>query len=395
MENKAKQGLLPELWHLVRTHIRDYAMFIALAVIFILFGIFTNGNFLSPRNLTNLINQTGYIAVMAVAMTLILIIRQIDLSVGYAAGFTGAIAAILMVKAGLPFYITIPIILVLGIVIGLVEGSIISFIGVPAFVTTLAFEFIFRGLLSLVTSESGTIPIFDEGFNAISNGFVPDIGEVGGLHLLSLVVGALAVVLLVVSQIRNRQNLKKYNFEVVSLPVFIMKLVLMAALIGAVAVVLASYRGLSWTIVVVAVVTFIYNFMLNRTKLGRHIYGVGGNPEAAALAGINVKKIMLFCFASMGMMSALGGILFASRLQSASTTGGAGFELDAIASCYIGGVSTSGGVGKVTNTIIGALVIMSLTNGLNLMGVGIAYQYVIKGLIFIVAVALDVLSRRK
>ena len=395
MENKAKQGLLPELWHLVRTHIRDYAMFIALAVIFILFGIFTNGNFLSPRNLTNLINQTGYIAVMAVAMTLILIIRQIDLSVGYAAGFTGAIAAILMVKAGLPFYITIPIILVLGIVIGLVEGSIISFIGVPAFVTTLAFEFIFRGLLSLVTSESGTIPIFDEGFNAISNGFVPDIGEVGGLHLLSLVVGALAVVLLVVSQIHNRQNLKKYNFEVVSLPVFIMKLVLMAALIGAVAVVLASYRGLSWTIVVVAVVTFIYNFMLNRTKLGRHIYGVGGNPEAAALAGINVKKIMLFCFASMGMMSALGGILFASRLQSASTTGGAGFELDAIASCYIGGVSTSGGVGKVTNTIIGALVIMSLTNGLNLMGVGIAYQYVIKGLIFIVAVALDVLSRRK
>ena len=395
MENKAKQGIFSELLYLVRTHVRDYAMFIALAVIFIFFGIFTQGNFLSPRNLTNLINQTGYIAVMACAMTLILIIRQIDLSVGYAAGFTGAIAAILMVKAGIPFYITIPIILVLGIAIGLLEGSIISFVGVPAFVTTLAFEFIFRGLLSLVTSESGTIPIFDEGFNAISNGFVPDIGQVGDMHLLSLVVGALAVVLLVVSQLRTRKNMQKYNFEVVSLPIFIMKLVLMAALIGAVAVILSSYRGLSWTIVVVAVVTFIYNFMLNRTKLGRHIYGVGGNPEAAALAGINVKKIMLFCFASMGMMSALGGILFASRLQSASTTGGAGFELDAIASCYIGGVSTSGGVGKVTNTIIGALVIMSLTNGLNLMGVGIAYQYVIKGLIFIVAVAFDVLSRRK
>ena len=399
MESKARQGLFPELWHLIRTHVRDYAMFIALAVIFILFGAFTQGNFLSPRNLTNLINQTGYIAVMACAMTLILIIRQIDLSVGYAAGFTGAIAAILMVKAGIPFYLTIPIILLLGIVIGLVEGSIISFIGVPAFVTTLAFEFIFRGLLSLVTSESGTIPIFDEGFNAISNGFVPSL-KIGETVLVSelnlpLIAGALAVVLLVVSQLRTRKNMQKYNFEVVSLPIFIMKLVLMAALIGAVAVILSSYRGLSWTIVVVAVVTFIYNFMLNRTKLGRHIYGVGGNPEAAALAGVNVKKIMLFCFASMGMMSALGGILFASRLQSASTTGGAGFELDAIASCYIGGVSTSGGVGKVTNTIIGALVIMSLTNGLNLMGVGIAYQYVIKGLIFIVAVAFDVLSRRK
>ena len=394
MDKQVKQGFFPELWHLVRTHVRDYAMFIALGVIFIIFGIFTNGNFLSPRNLTNLINQTGYIAVMACAMTLILIIRQIDLSVGYAAGFTGAIAAILMVKAGVPWFLTIPIILLLGIAIGLLEGSIISFIGVPAFVTTLAFEFIFRGLLSLVTSESGTIPIADESFNAISNGFVPSLGFLDA-KTIPLIVGALAVVLLVISQIKTRKNLQKYNFEVVSLPIFIMKLVLMGALIAAVSVILSKYRGLSWTIVVVAVVTFIYNFMLNRTKLGRHIYGVGGNPEAAALAGVNVKKIMLFCFASMGMMSALGGILFASRLQSASTTGGAGFELDAIASCYIGGVSTSGGVGKVTNTIIGALVIMSLTNGLNLMGVGIAYQYVIKGLIFIVAVAFDVLSRRK
>ena len=394
MDKQVKQGFFPELWHLVRTHVRDYAMFIALGVIFIIFGIFTNGNFLSPRNLTNLINQTGYIAVMACAMTLILIIRQIDLSVGYAAGFTGAIAAILMVKAGVPWFLTIPIILLLGIAIGLLEGSIISFIGVPAFVTTLAFEFIFRGLLSLVTSESGTIPIADESFNAISNGFVPSLGFLDA-KTIPLIVGALAVVLLVITQIKTRKNLQKYSFEVVSLPIFIMKLVLMGALIAAVAVILANYRGLSWTIVVVAVVTFIYNFMLNRTKLGRHIYGVGGNPEAAALAGVNVKKIMLFCFASMGMMSALGGILFASRLQSASTTGGAGFELDAIASCYIGGVSTSGGVGKVTNTIIGALVIMSLTNGLNLMGVGIAYQYVIKGLIFIIAVAFDVLSRRK
>ena len=144
-----------------------------------------------------------------------------------------------------------------------------------------------------------------------------------------------------------------------------------------------------------SIVVAVYNFMMEKTKLGRQIYGIGGNPEAAALAGINVRKTTLFVFGSMGMMTALGGLLFASRLQSASTTAGAGFELDAIASCYIGGVSTSGGIGRVTNTIIGALVIMSLTNGLNLMGVGIAYQYVIKGAIFIFAVAFDVLNRRK
>lgn len=397
MDNAAKKngGLLSEIAFLVRTRIRDYAMYIALAMIFIIFAICTGGTFLSPRNISNLINQTGYIAVMAVAMTLVLIIRQIDLSVGYGAGFMGAIAAIMMVKLGVPMWLTIPAILLLGICSGLLQGTIISKVGVPAFVTTLAFEFIFRGLMSLVTSESGTIPISIQAFNNISNGFVPDIGDIGGLHALSLIVGLVVIALVIISQVHNRRTLKGYDFEVSSLPIFIFKLVLISVLVAVVAIVLARYRGLSWTIVVVSIVVLAYNFMMEKTKLGRYIYGIGGNPEAAALAGINVKRTTLFVFGSMGMMTALGGLLFASRLQSASTTAGAGFELDAIASCYIGGVSTSGGIGRVTNTIIGALVIMSLTNGLNLMGVGIAYQYVIKGAIFIFAVAFDVLNRRK
>ena len=395
MTETKKVGLFAELGELLRTRVRDYAMFIALAVIFILFQALTGGIFLSPRNLTNLINQTGYIAVMACAMTEILIICQIDLSVGYCSGFLGAICAILMVKAGLSMWIVIPLILIFGILAGLISGSIISFIGVPAFVTTLAFEFIYRGLLSLVTSETGSIPITIKEFNDISNGFVPDIGQIGGLWILPLLVGLVAVVLVIISEIKNRKNLQKYNFKVTSTPVFILKLVFVSAIIIAVALVLANYSGVSWTIVIVGIVVFVYNFIMSKTKLGRHIYGVGGNAEAAALAGIDVKKITLFVFASMGLMTALGGILFASRLQSASTTAGAGFELDAIASCYIGGTSTSGGIGKVTGSIIGALVIMSLTNGLNLMGVGIAYQYVIKGIIFIIAVAFDVINRKK
>ncbi len=397
MDNGAKQknGLLPEIAFLIRTRIRDYAMYIALAVIFVIFAVFTGGTFLSPRNISNLINQTGYIAVMAVAMTLVLIIRQIDLSVGYGAGFMGAIAAILMMKMGVSMWLAIPVILLLGIGTGLFQGVIIARVGVPAFVTTLAFEFIFRGLMSLVTSESGTIPINIKAFNNISNGFVPDIGDIAGLHALSLVAGLIVIVLVFAAQINKRKTLKGYHFEVSSAPIFVFKLLFTAALVAAVSIVLASYRGLSWTIVVVSIVVAVYNFMMEKTKLGRQIYGIGGNPEAAALAGINVRKTTLFVFGSMGMMTALGGLLFASRLQSASTTAGAGFELDAIASCYIGGVSTSGGIGRVTNTIIGALVIMSLTNGLNLMGVGIAYQYVIKGAIFIFAVAFDVLNRRK
>lgn len=388
-------GVLSELFWMLKTRIRDYAMYIALAAIFIIFGFTTGGAFLSPRNLTNLINQTGYIAVMAVAMTLILIICEIDLSVGYVSGFLGAVCAIMMCRMGISMWIVIPIILILGVLIGVAKGLIVTKMGVPAFVTTLAFEFAFRGLLSLATSESGTIPIPIDTFNAISNGFVPDIGQIAGMHALSLIVGALVIVLMLVSRIKNRKKLQKYNFAVSSKPVFLITSIFMAVIIGAVAVILSLYRGLSWTIVIVAVVVLAYSFLMEKTRLGRHIYGVGGNSEAARLAGINVENIRLFAFSSLGLMTALGGILFASRMQAASTTAGAGFELDAIASCYIGGTSTSGGIGKVTNSVVGALVIMSLTNGLNLMSVGIAYQYIVKGIIFIAAVAFDVYNRKK
>lgn len=390
-----KEGVFGEIKQILTSRIRDYAMYIALAAIFIIFGFITGGSFLSPRNLTNLINQTGYIAVMAVAMTLILIICEIDLSVGYVSGFLGAICAILMIRVGISMWIVMPIILALGVIIGAAKGLIVTKMGVPAFVTTLAFEFAFRGLLSLATSVSGTIPISIDAFNAISNGFVPDIGKIAGMHALSLLVGAAVIALMIVSQIKNRKKLQKYNFPVSSKPVFIITLVFLAVIIGAVAVVLSLYKGLSWTIVIVAAVVLAYNFLMEKTRLGRHIYGVGGNAEAARLAGIDVEKIRMFAFCSMGLMTALGGILFASRMQAASTTAGAGFELDAIASCYIGGTSTSGGIGKVTNSVVGALVIMSLTNGLNLMGVGIAYQYIVKGIIFIAAVAFDVYNRKK
>lgn len=396
MNTELKQrSVLGELLWMLKSHIRDYAMYIALAAIFVIFGIATGGIFLSPRNITNLINQTGYIAVMAVAMTLILIICEIDLSVGYVSGFLGAVAAIMMVRWGVSMWIVIPVILVFGVAIGAAKGWIVTKMGVPAFVTTLAFEFAFRGLLSLVTSKSGTIPIPIDPFNNISNGFVPNIGQIGGMHALSLVVGAAVIVLMVVAKIKNRKKLQKYNFDVSSKPVFIITLVFMAVIIGAVAVILSLYRGLSWTIVIVAVVVLAYNFLMEKTRLGRHIYGVGGNAEAARLAGINVENIRMFAFCSLGLMTALGGLLFASRMQAASTTAGAGFELDAIASCYIGGTSTSGGIGKVTNSVVGALVIMSLTNGLNLLGVGIAYQYIVKGIIFIAAVAFDVYNRKK
>lgn len=392
-EQRNGEGIGSEIVSLLKTNMREYAMYIALVLIFIFFGIQTGGLFLSSRNLTDLINQTGYVAILAIGMTIILIIKHIDLSVGYVAGFLGAVAAILM-RTGLPAIIVIPIILLLGILVGLYQGFLVAKIGVPAFVTTLAGMFIFRGLLSLVTKGSGTIIVNDTGFKKISNGFIPDLLPIiEDFHVLTFLIGIVAIILVAFNLIKSRNNMLKYNFKVTPKPIFITQLILVSGVIITIIFVLAGYNGIPWTAVIVGIVLFIYNFMLNKTRLGRYIYGIGGNSEAAELSGINVKKITFFAFASMSMLAALSGILYTSRLASATPTAGLGFELDAIASSYIGGVSVNGGIGRVTNTIIGALVIMSLTNGMNLMGVDVSFQYIVKGAIFILAVAFDVKTR--
>ena len=395
-ENSKKGGIGQELAALLKTNIRDYVMYIALVVIMAFFSWKTNGGFIQARNISNLINQAGYVAVLAIGMTLILILKQIDLSVGYVAGFSGAIAAILLTSYNMNVWLTIIIVLFVGLCIGFYQGTLVTRVGVPAFVATLAGMFIFRGLLSLSLQKTGTIIVPDATFNALSNGFIPDLPfGVEGLHVLTLLIGIVAIVLVIISQVKARKNKKKYNFPVVSFPVFVVGLVFVSAIIFAVVWVLAIYQGIPWTAVIVGVVLLAYNFMLNKTPLGRYIYGIGGNDQAAELSGIDVKKVTMFAFCSMSVLAALAGILYTSRLQSATPTAGNAFEMDAIASAYIGGTAVSGGIGKVTNTIIGSLVIVSLTNGMNLMGVDISYQYVVKGIIFIIAVAFDVRTRQK
>lgn len=390
-----KQNIGSELIDLIKSNIREYAMYIALVVIFIYFGVNTNGLFLSSRNLSDLINQTGYVAVLAIGMTVILIIKHIDLSVGYVAGFLGAVAAIYL-RNGLNVWLVILLTLFFGVIVGVYHGTLIAGIGVPAFVTTLAGMFIFRGFLMRVTAGTGTIIVNDRTFRNISNGYIPDIpGLNTGFHNLTIIIGILSVLLIIISQIHQRSSLKKYNFNVMSLPVFIFKILVISAIIIAIMWILAGYKGIPWTAVIVALVLFIFNFVLHKTRLGRYIYGIGGNAEAAELSGVNVRNVTLVSFAAVSMMAALSGIMYTSRLSSATPTAGLGFELDAIASSYIGGVSVNGGIGRVTNTIIGALVIMSLTNGMNLMYVDVSYQYVVRGAIFILAVAFDVKTRGK
>ena len=379
---------------ILKQNVREYGMYIALMVIMALFTVMTNGIFMSPRNLSNLLDQTGYVAVLAVGMTLIIIIRHIDLSVGFVAGFLGAIAAVLMKMSGLPLPIIIIITIAVGLLIGIYNGWLVAKMGVPAFVVTLAGMFIFRGALLRITEGTGTIIVDNAFFNALGNGFIPDILGGGEIHFLTMAIGIVAILFFIVTEFRTRLQKKKYGFEIATLDMFIGKLVFISALIMFFCWQLAQYNGISWTVVIMCVVVAIYHFFMNNTVLGRHIYAVGGNPEAAELSGIKVANVTFFVFASMSALAALAGILYTARLQSASTTAGTGFELDAIASAFIGGCSPAGGIGKVTGTIIGAIIMSSLQSGMNLMQVGQSYQYIVKGLVLVIAVLFDVQSRK-
>lgn len=382
----------------LKEHIRDYAMFIALFVVMLVFSLFSK-EFLSPVNISNLVDQTGYIAVLAIGETLIIIIRHIDLSVGFLSGFLGAVAAILMEFYNVPAIIAIFVVLFLGTIAGLLNGSLVSYLRIPAFVATLAGWLGYRGALLLATSSSGTIIITNKTFNSIGNGFIPDIPFLHNLfpryHTVTLLVGIFTIIILLSFSFKNRVRQVERGIAVKPRNVFLIEQIFIIILIGFLTLILSMYRGISWTFVIVLLVTAIYSIITQRTVLGRHIYAVGGNPEAAALSGVNVQKVTLFVFASMGFLSGLSGILFASRLQSATTTAGSLFELYAIAGAFIGGVSAAGGVGKIINSLIGAFVMSTLTNGMNLLGVDISLQYIILGIVLAIAVIFDVTTRRQ
>lgn len=395
---EVKPSFVKSLQKVVQENIRDYGMYIALFVIIEIFTVTTNGLFISSRNIVNLINQSGYIVVLAVGMMLVIIIKHIDLSVGFMAGFIGAIAAIALKYWGLPVWAVIPMALVLGALFGMITAFLVAQLNIPAFVATLAGSLIYRGAILVVLASTGTIIISDDVYNAIGNGFIPDIFPADspilpGVHKLTLILGLLGIILFIISQLNDRRKKQAYHFEVLPMNLFVIKLVFVAAIVGSIAWILAGYQGLSWTTTVVLIVVGVYYFITTRTVLGRHIYAVGGNPEAAQLSGINVKRLTYIVFGSMGMLTALAGILFSSRLRSATPQAGTLFELDAIAAAFIGGVSPTGGVGKVVSALIGALVYLSLTSGMNLMGTGIDAQYIVRGAVLAAAVVFDVAAR--
>lgn len=385
---------MQELKHLMVHNIRRFGMVFALVGIVVLFQILTKGALLTPLNITNIIMQNSYVIVLAIGMMLVIISGEIDLSVGSVAAFIGAVSGVLLVSLDLPVYLGILLCLILGAVIGAWQGFWSAYVRIPSFIVTLAGMLVFRGL-TLVVLQGQTIAPFPNSFRSLSSSFLPDIFGGGELQLFTVAIGIVLSVLFVLNELRVRKTNHKYGFTTVSFPLFVLKLVLLVAIINIFTFVLAKYEGIPYVLIILFILIVGYTFVTNKTVIGRHLYAVGGNEAAAQLSGVKTRKIKFLVFVNMGVLAALSGLIFAGRLNAATPQAGNLFELDAIAAAVIGGASFTGGVGRVTGAVIGALVMGVLNNGMSLMGIGIDWQQAIKGFVLLLAVAFDVLSKNK
>lgn len=382
------------LTKLLKANIRQYGMLVALLAIMLLFQILTGGILLKPLNVTNLILQNSYILVLAIGMVLVIINGHIDLSVGSIAAFVGAVSAILMVEMNVPFVLAVILSLLLGAVIGAWQGFWIAYVRVPSFIVTLAGMLLFRGLTMLVLKGQSVGP-FPDAFRSISSGFIPDFFNGARLHVTSILFGALLSALLIWNEWRKRQADIRYRFEVMPLGYFIAQMAVLAIALNLFIYVLASYEGIPNILIILLLLILLYTFVTNRTVMGRHIYAMGGNEKAAMLSGVKTKRVSFWVFVNMGTLAALSGLIFAARLNAATPKAGVNFELDAIAACFIGGASMSGGVGTVIGAVIGGLVMGVMNNGMSILGIGIDWQQGIKGLVLLLAVAFDIYNRNK
>lgn len=397
MENVTKKSQEKNAWN-VKEKILDifskYSMVIILVALLIAFQLMTGGIFLRPLNITNIVLQNSHILILAAGMLLVVLLGYVDLSVGSVMAFVGAMAGMLMVNNNISPWLAVPLCLLVGGVIGAWQGFWVAYVGIPAFIVTLAGLLMFRGLTQVVLGGQSLAP-FPGGFQKISTGYLPDIFGVPGMHLLTLILGVVLAVSLVFAQWRARARRKENLFEVPSMNAFLIKAALTIVLALGLSYIFASYQGFPVILIILGVIVGIYGFLTNRTVAGRQIYATGGNLKAAQLSGIKTKKITFWVFVNMGVMAALAGLILAARLNAATPQAGTSLELDAMASVYFGGASTSGGIGTITGAIVGGLVMGVLNNGMSIMGVGVDWQQAIKGLILLLAVVLDIYNKKR
>ncbi|MBL1229622.1 sugar ABC transporter permease [Enterococcus sp. BWB1-3] len=371
-----------------------YSMVIILAALLIAFQIMTDGIFWRPLNITNLVLQNSHILVLAAGMLLVVLLGHVDLSVGSVMAFVGAIAGMLMVNNGMSPVLAVPICIVIGAMIGAWQGFWVAYVGIPAFIVTLAGLLMFRGLTQVVLGGQSLAP-FPVAFQKISTGYLPDIAGGEHIHFLSMLLGIIIAAALILGQWRSRERRKKNLFEVDSMNAFLVKAVFTGLIVVGITYIFAAYQGYPIILIILGVIVAVYGFLTNKTVAGRQIYATGGNKKAAELSGIKTKKITFLVFVNMGVMAALAGLILAARLNAATPQAGTSMELDAMAAVYFGGASTSGGIGTIMGAIVGGLVMGVLNNGMSILGIGVDWQQAIKGLILLLAVVLDIYNKKK
>lgn len=391
---KPKSNITSELLQVVQSNIQTYAIFLALIGIWLIFFFTTNGSYLDPQNISNLFRQMTVTAFLAVGMVLVIVTGNIDLSVGKLAGFVSVVVAYLQAyvwyvylpdQPMLAAVLSITFGLLVGSLFGAIQGFIIAFLRVPSFIVTLAGLWLFNGLILLVTAGK-TIPANQPVFSAIAQGYLP--------VPWGWALGIVVITFLFWNMVRNRQNKRKHGFVLRPILIDILATGFPALIILVYVYNVNNYRGIQNPVLLLAITAMVMIYISNNTRFGRYAYAIGGNREAARLSGINIRNMIFMIFVLMGFLSGVAGVVLASYVGYGTIAAGTGYELDAIASCILGGTSTLGGIGTIPGALIGALIIASLSTGLQMMNVAPAWQYVLKAIVLVLAVFADVYFKK-
>lgn len=385
---------LLNLKQLVTGNLRQSGIYVAFVAIVVFFAFLTDGMLLSPGNLSNLVLQYSYILILAIGMVIVIIGGHIDLSVGSVLALTGAVSAVLVIQQGYPWWVGIIGALVTGLLVGVWQGFWVAYVGIPAFIVTLAGMLIFRGLTLQVLDNISLSP-FPREYQRIASGFLNGLFGGQGYDVFTLVIAGVAVIGYAVSAYRSRMRRIEYDQPVSNLSLFVLQILAVAAVVMAFAWQLAHSRGLPIVLILLAVLILVYGAVTRKTVFGRHVYAIGGNLPAARLSGVKVRKVNFWIFVNMGLLSGVAGVVYSSRSNGAQPGAGNMFELDAIAAAFIGGAAVTGGVGTVIGAIVGGLIMGTMANGMQLMGVNQSLQAVVRGLVLLIAVAFDVYNKRQ
>ena len=376
--------------------LRQYTMVLALAALIIVFNIISDGRMLTSSNFQNLLSGNAYVLVLALGMLMVIVIGQIDLSVGSVAGFAGMVMAKAAHDLNMPWYVAVLVALVIGALAGAWNGFFLAKLGIPGFITTLGSMMMFRGAVIWI-SRSISVPAPDE-LRFFGAGYLPEWGPAfTGMNNSTLLLGLIGIIVFIVFEMKKYRQSASLSGDRAPLWTVIVRIAIISAVIGYFTWLFGSGRvGTSFPIpgVILLILVILYHIITQKTMFGRHVYAVGGNKSAAALSGVNVSKTYFLTMMNMSMLAAVAGILFVGRSTAAGPADGTSWEMDAIASVFIGGAAVSGGVGTILATMVGGMVMAVLNNGLMLMGVGADKTQVIKGLVLLLAVTFDVYNKR-